>query len=456
MSKDTTKDTTKDKLFLVKEQNKVLRKELRFYKSKLKDTQTSRDYWKTKTKSLSSKTSTCKSVLLFEGNSAKHHSYSLLLVAFCANIQSYGAMSLRSCTHILLCLQLVLGTDKRVPSYSSVRIWVCKLGKHRIENQESSTEKWIYWVDESIHIGNEKILLILGIPENQLHFGRSLCLSELRILHMSVSTQWKGEEIALILEELKKRFPLSYLVSDEGNNLKKSYQLSECLHISDCTHALTKGIEKAYKDKAVFIEFCHFTGSLRKKWSLKKDRKLYLPPNQRNKVRFANLFPLIEWAKKQLEQWQNLPEEIQKEFIFLKQNEKWVVNFWSIQQKLVEISLILKIEGYSLSNELRIKTILGTANTEEETKFCSTVLTYLSTLSQKIKDKEQIYCCSDVIESAFGKLKQKLSKNSADLTCFIFTLASIGGQYQTEEVKKALENIKEKDIRKPLKNQKKN
>ena len=79
----------------------------------------------------------------------------------------------------------------------------------------------------------------------------------------------------------------------------------------------------------------------------------------------------------------------------------------------------------------------------------------MTTLSEKIVDKEKIVCCADVIESAFGKLKQKLSKNSAALTCFIFTLASIGGKYQSEEVKNALETVKQNEVlKRPQKPQK--
>lgn len=447
-----SKDTTKDKLFLVKEQNKVLKSEVRSLKKKLKDTQESRKNWKEKAKLLSS--STC-SGSVFDGDKAKHHSFSVILVTFCTNIQSYGSMSLRSCVQVLLCLQLALGTSKRSPSYSSIRIWVCKVGKYRVDYQDFSQDNWIYWIDESIHIGNEKILLVLGIPEKEVHFNKALCLSELLILHMSVSTQWKGEDISPILEGLKKQFPLSYIVSDEGANLKKSYELSNSLHISDCTHALTKGIEKAYKEKKLFKEFCSWAGSLRQKWYLNKGKQSYLPPNQRNKVRFANLFPLVKWAKKQLDNWQLLSEELKLEFCFLKENEKWVINFWNIQEKLIKISLLLKIQGYNKANDLEIKTILGTSETEEEIIFSTTVSNYLETLSQKIADKENIVCCSDVIESAFGKLKQKLSKSSAALTCFIFTLASIGGKYQSEEVKNALETVKQKEVMKrPLKKEK--
>lgn len=445
MSEDKAKNT----ILFLKEQNKSLKKRNRFLRAKLKDTQKSREAWKAKCLAQRAKQGDRTVEFdLFAGIKAKHHSYSLFLVAFCANMQAYGSMSLRACVHVLFCLQISFSAQKRLPSYTSIRNWVCKLGKYRIENQAFSSEKWLYWLDESIHLGNEKILLILGVPEKDLDFQRGVSLSQLRILHMEVSSQWTGEKIAAILEKLQKQFPLSYLISDEGNNLQKSYSLSHCLHVPDCTHRLSKALERCYKNQVLFKEFCHWAGDLRKKWSLSKGKKAYLPPNERNKVRFANLFPLVAWAKNQVFSWETLPEEVRESFSFLKEHRDWVINFWKIQEKLVSISLILKIEGYSLSNASRIQGILGTSLAAEELLFSELVLAYLATLSEKLGDREKLYCCSDVIESAFGKLKQKLSPNSHALSSFIFSLACIGGQYEVEEVQKALEKIKEKEIQK--------
>lgn len=183
-----SEDTGKDEALLLKAQAKIkdYQKQNPCLRAKLKDTQKSRSYWKSKAKEYSKNRKTCSdtNAFVFEGMKAKHHSYSLVLVAFCANIQAYGAMSLRSCVHVLFCLQLAFGSQKRSPSYSSIRVWVCKLGKYRIENQEISEEKWLYWIDESIHIGSEKILLVLGIPQKNLDFQTGLCLSQLRVLHM--------------------------------------------------------------------------------------------------------------------------------------------------------------------------------------------------------------------------------------------------------------------------------
>ena len=76
------------------------------------------------------------------------------------------------------------------------------------------------------------------------------------------------------------------------------------------------------------------------------------------------------------------------------------------------------------------------------------MLDYLEMLSQKVvAGCNKIYCSSDVIESAFGKFKQKINpKSSQAMSEFVLTLASIGSAYNEEEIKNAMEKTKQEDI----------
>jgi hypothetical protein len=68
--------------------------------------------------------------------------------------------------------------------------------------------------------------------------------------------------------------------------------------------------------------------------------------------------------------------------------------------------------------------------------------------AKKPKEVAKIHCSSDSIESAFGKLKQKINPNAnSQMTVFVLTLSSIGSAYSEQEVKKALETVKEKDLK---------
>lgn len=52
----------------------------------------------------------------------------------------------------------------------SIRHWVCKVGHYRIHN-------YVVWVDESVRVGEERLLLVVGCP-----------------LALGCGGQWKGWE----------------------------------------------------------------------------------------------------------------------------------------------------------------------------------------------------------------------------------------------------------------------
>lgn len=424
--------------------------EIQSLKKRVKELTDSRDNWKEKHRILRQEVGY--QFLSMKTEKPIQHSYPTLVIWFCVQAQSYGTMSLRGCVQVLLCLRLVSGklNQKLVPSYSSVRNWCCKAGYYRLNYQGSTAQgKWIYFVDESISLGKERILLVLGVPVEHLRFEESLSLRSVRVLSVELAKSWKGADIVTVLEKLQSRFPMAYVVSDEGNNLRKSYQLLDCLHIPDCGHRLANIIEKLYRNDPFFVEFSKKAASLRRKWSLSQ-YAAYMPPVQRSKARFANLFPVVEWAYECLKVWKKFPPEVQSEAGFIKENTDWVREFYAIQQRVVYISKILKNNGFSAKIHRKLKRrLLKRERRRRVKKFIKQALAYLEVLAEKVMTQHhRIYCSSDVIESAFGKFKQKINpKSSQAMSEFVLTLASIGSDYSEEEIKKAMENTKEEDIR---------
>ncbi|PSJ71467.1 hypothetical protein C7N43_39170 [Sphingobacteriales bacterium UPWRP_1] len=58
-----------------------------------------------------------------------------------------------------------------------------------------------------------------------------------------------------------------------------------------------------------------------------------------------------------------------------------------------------------------------------------------------------IFCCSDIIESTFGKLKQKITGNTPfRLTEFALTIANFRKDFSKDEIRLALETVKLKKV----------
>jgi hypothetical protein len=433
------------------ERNKIIADQ----KKRLAELAKSRDIWKERYQGLQRRSllnQRASKEISGSAACAKGHSYSLVLVLFCVRFLTYGHQSFRGCVHGLVCMNLCfrLGFGK-IPSHTSIRNWACKMGFYRVYHKaEKSDESWLLLIDESISLGNEKILLVLGVPLSKVCFEKALDLSDLQVLAMEVSKTWTGEAIDAVLQKIAIKQPICYVISDSGNNLKKSCVLGNWLHIPDITHYMANILSDLYEKDATFSAFSRNCGLVRQRYILSK-RSKYMPPKQRNKLRFANIFSLVLWAKDKLDVWDTLPVEVQKDLDFLQKDKGFLIEFYAIQSQSLALQKLLKVSGYCAKTHKTVIELLNQneyASDEKYKVFKQRTIEYLDILAgKKPNELPKIHCSSDSIESAFGKLKQKINPNSSQqMTVFILTLSSIGAAYTEEEVKKGLEMVREKDM----------
>lgn len=428
------------------------RKDNEGLRKRLKEVQKSRDNWKLKYKTL--KSSGVKS-RIDEGTKAKKHQYSLALVVLIIEMYKYGGMSLRGCRHSIYCLFLCCGLTSRIPSHTSIRNWLCKCGIYRVQEYQESRGDYIIYIDESMSLGNEKILLILGILGEDIRFDKSIDLSisheDVKVLYVGVRKEWKSEFIAKILNRINKNKSVLYAVSDEGSNLKSTYKLLNYNHVRDCTHKLTNYIKHLFKKDKLFDGFRRLIGQLRQIWSSSKVKHVYMPPNMRTKLRFANIFPCVNWAEKMLNKWDRLNKEIQDALMFLKTNEAFIKSLVQVGQIFKIVCSILKNKGFGIIQKQEILAKLESFELSEKAIiFMNKCKEYLEDLTKQMNEIgcQNLICTSDIIESYFGKFKTKINANSQnELTEFIFTMATYGQSFSTLKAKKALETIQCKDLK---------
>ncbi len=424
------------------------RKENEKLRKRIKELTQSREGWKKKYQLRKTRLSTPS---FLEGEKARHHQYSLSLIVLVIELYKYGGMSLRSCRHSLSCLLVCLGTVGRIPSHNSLRNWICKCGIYRVKNQPVTSEEQVIFVDESITFGSEKILLILGVPKSKISRDRSLSHNDVSVLYVGFSQEWKGEQIKVKIENIAQRSPINYIVSDQGTNLRKAYKSLIYSHIEDCTHILANYLKRIYERDEDFETFRKLIGKLRRDWNLSKSKSKYMPPAMRGKMRFANIFPCVNWVKKIIADWDNLSEEVQERLVFLKEKTEFIQSLVEAEKIFKLVCKKLKNEGFGEEQKQEILKEFSEMETGEKgsifIKNCKEYLDNLSTKS-KLLNQDHLVCSSDIIESYFGKFKAKVNPNNrSGLTEFIFTIATFGQSFSTQEAKQAMQSIKIKDLK---------
>ncbi|MCP3928078.1 MAG: hypothetical protein GY705_03135 [Bacteroidetes bacterium] len=450
----------KSKLSQWREKAKRRSKEIGALKKRNKEILESRDKWKEKYKREKTANRGFRKIIAkaskkeLEGakgkQKPKHHSYSVQIILLCIWIRQQGNCSLRSCASVLRIVSVVLGLELSFPSRSSIQNWEKKLGYRRIHKRGEAGEDWVLILDESISIGQQKLLLILGIELSKYSFDQALSFKEVEVLYMGIGKSWKGERISEEAERIKaKGYSIQYGVSDGGTNLGKGLRMSDILQVQDCTHAIGNLLKKQYGSNEQFIAFSKQCGVLKRQVMLGKDA-LIMPPAQRVKGRFLNLQPLSDWAYKMLLLLKNknsmLSDEQKEKLEWLEDYRTLILEIYEQVKTMNQLFSVLKREGLSEQSSQKCNTILKTSKAGEF--FKDGVQQYLEKNLKVLSSDKAVICCSDIIESYFGKYKNQLAKTGSQLiTDSCLCIANFNQNFDGKEIKKAMEEVKIVDLK---------
>ncbi len=333
------------------------------------------------------------------------------------------------------------------PSQSTGRIWVKKIGYYCLNKPKPKADDWVLVIDESIGIGQEKLLLILGIRASMIDFTRPLKIQDMEPIIIKSSTSWTAVEIAKELESCKEKLGgVLYATTDGNSSLKKALQLSSIEHVYDITHAIAIMLEKLYKQNPEFKDLVYRMGQMRMKYQCSKYAHI-IPPNQRSKSRFLNLELLTAWGDKVLKAIKNgnLSPQEEELLIWIKDKRELIEEMIQIIDIVKKVSIILKNNGLSYSTKKQCIQIIKTSyKTKGQKVFNLMLKEYLKKYIKQIKKKSKILLCtSDVIESTFGKYKNELSKNPMNgITDLALIISALTSSLEDSEIKKAIESCK--------------
>lgn len=337
------------------------------------------------------------------------------------------------------------------PSYQTGLLWVKKTGYYQLNTPKEKAEDWIIIADESIGIGQEKVLVILGIRKKDIPLNRPLKLRDMEALLVKSKEKWTGEDIAEQLKIVKQQIGgILYAVTDSCSTLKKGLRKTKIKHLYDITHAIAIGLERLYKDDPEFKEYTHQMGQMRLKYCCSKFAHL-IPPNQRSKARFQNIDIISMWGQKAINALDKdyLSSEERQVLMWLKDKKLLIAEMNSIMNIIKEISTILKNNGLSCKTKNKCILVLKKCKNGRMKKFCQYMTTYLNeniALLQNKKDK--LLCSSDIIESTFGKYKNEISKNPMHgITDLSLIIAAFTSDLSADSVCKAIDYSTVKDLK---------
>lgn len=380
----------------------------------------------------------------------KGYRFHLLTICLCLIYQVRLGLSYRQTASAIAELYVLLGITQASPSWSVIRQWVLKQGYYQL-TQPHQQESQAYIIDESASIGKEKALVILGVSLPAAPRHQALSFADTQVLSVASQTSWKSTAIAQQIDAVTQTnsHQVAYIISDKGNAIVKAIKDTQHIHVLDCTHWMANCIERYYKGNPDFQDqFQPDLGKIRQKLTNGKNVGM-IAPNMRTKARFLNLYSITEWLEKVLAHWTHFNEEQKTLLAFVKNNEALTLELIAIIKLVKQLSKLLKNEGITDTTQAAIQQVFEQNNYKcaTITQFQLDMQQYVETIKKSLPQHKHILCCSDIIESYFGKFKYRGNKAAAQgITKDLLVICIFKNKFTLKEVLKGMENTRWKKV----------
>lgn len=347
----------------------------------------------------------------------ERYEYSELTVRLSCLLYTRMSCGLRQIVKALKVINEVFdGILGKIPCYNTIDNWVKKCGLKSYEASGTALGNTDYAeiVDESMMIGEEKLLLTVGVPAS--HQKRPLKSEDAQILDIAVAKSWNGENVGKQLKKAAEKVghPPNYVISDNASIMNKGVRKVNLKHHHDISHSLGMYLERTYKDQTDFKNYVKMMSKAKAKYNMTNVAYL-LPPTQRTISRFINLSDWVKWSSQMLSIYHSLSSREKEVFSFIPANGSLIDELLDVIKCIEAIEYICKQKGLSeksvreCQKTLELSLYNGNQRMIELGKY---IQAFLREESKLLINKSIAHNnSSDIIESLFGKYKERKSPN---------------------------------------------
>lgn len=383
-----------------------------------------------------------------------HHHYPAEMIALAIFIVVHANGSLRCAAKTVGYYAKLMGWDYGAPRHATIDNWTRRLGLYALDHLERKTGKYIAIIDESIQIGREKCLLLLGIKlaDDRSHFA-PLTLQQVEVLGVEVQNSWKTEQVAEFIGQRLDRhsdMDLQYLVSDRGGNLLGACAQLDLTVVFDCTHVLMNALKKLLAEHPLLRQVTAFMGTYRSR-HLMSERSHLCPPTLRDKDRFLRIFVILDWVDRLDRYWPELPEAHRQtlQYLYTKPVGQLLTTLRQLRKIVSSVTRILKTSGINhRSRQAWMKRLAGlraeAALHPMPEQLIGVIDQYFDKHEELLQKHDRLLCCSDIIETTFGHYKNKggMKVISSD----VLYLPLLAQHIDVELVKTGLQTVSQKMV----------
>ena len=392
-----------------------------------------------------------------------HHHYTVGDVLAHVRMVLEGSVAMRAAARVTGILSEIWNLPCGRPSWSTVRLWLMRLGHYKLTRPKERADDWVWLIDHSVQIGPQKCLLILGIRLSQLPAaGECLRYEDLEpIALLPVETSTKQ----IVYEQLEAATAQTgvprAILDDHGADLHGGVNLfcqshPQTIEIYDAKHKAACLLKRRLGRDSRWAEFSRQVGQTKSQVQ-QTELAFLMPPSQRSKARYMNLETLIRWGQGTLRVLDEQPEAVLEHCSAARLELKfgWLrvyreaLREWSEFVAVIETVLDFVREeglyaGAGCDLKERLEALqLGSAGR----RIAEELQAFVRDESLKARVGERLPGSTEVLESCFGKLKSLEREHSrSGFTGFVLSLCAVLGPTSAAVVQQALQTSRTKDV----------
>jgi hypothetical protein len=392
----------------------------------------------------------------------QRHQYSVGHAALFVELVGSDAASLRCAERAMARMFTSLQLPFDVPTWSTGRLWVLRLGYYKLMRPKEPAHDWVWIVDHTVQIGDEKCLVILGIRLSVLPpVGQ--CLSHKDVEPMALIPVEKSNG-AVVYEQLEacaqQMGTPRAIVNDHGTDLKAGVEKfcathSETVTVYDIKHKTAAVLKRELGDESAWQAFAHQANQTKRQLQQTALAPLS-PPSQRTKARYMNVDVLIVWGQRTLAFLDTLenraqmfdPEQVQQKIGWITEFRQPLAEWHSLLQVVTTTESYIRQRGLYHGVHLELETLLQPlANTAQARQVSAELVAFVAQEAAKARHGERLLGSSEIIESILGKqkfLERDQAKNG--FTGFLLALCASLAETTTDVVRQALETVPTKKV----------
>jgi hypothetical protein len=363
--------------------------------------------------------------------------------------------SLRGAARVCGVVAEFFGVAWETPHHTTARTWLLRIGLYQLTRPKEQADDWVWLVDHTVQIGQEKCLIVLGVRLSELPPpGECLRLEHLTPLAVLPVTH---SDQHVVREQLEQTVATTgvprAILGDHGGDLQAGvrrfcHEHPATSNLYDVAHKAATLLKSRLEGDARWSPFCTRVGQT--KFQTQQTEWAFLvPPAQRSKARYMNLEPLLNWATRTLRVLDEqpaatlrhgTPERLEEKFGWLREYRVALCE-WSEWQTLTSATIDdVRRHGYATDTAERVARRLSpAARTPTGVALRDELVAFVTAESAAAGPDERLPGSSEILESALGQLKSlEGDHQKGGFTGLLLSLGALVGRLDAATIGTAL------------------